>query len=87
MWLSTSTSTRSISPTKPTSSAIGCGRISNSVPSSPLSPTAAWPRRLSRITMSELTLPSSTIFATSTVSASDTRIPSTKRTSIPRRSM
>ena len=33
--------------------------------------------------MSELTLPSRTIFATSTVSASETRMPSTKRTSMP----
>src|ERR687897_3865856 len=37
--------------------------------------------------MSEFTFPSSTIFATSTVSGSDTRRPSTNRTSIPSRSM
>ena len=43
--------------------------------------------RLSRLTMSELTLPSRTIFATSTVSASETRSPSTNSTSRPSRSM
>ena len=37
--------------------------------------------------MSELSLPSRTIFATSTVSASETRSPSWKRTSMPSRSM
>ena len=63
------------------------GRISNSVPSSPESPTAGWPWRLRRWTMSELTLPSSTIFATSTVAASETRRPSTNLTSSPSRSM
>ena len=57
------------------------------VPSSPDRPTDGWPWRLSRLTMSEFTFPSSTIFATSTVSGSETRTPSTKRTSIPRRSM
>ena len=76
MWLSTSTSTRSIEPTKPTSSALATGATSKSAPSSPESPTAGWPWRLSRWTMSELSLPSRTIFATSTVSASETRRPS-----------
>ena len=38
-------------------------------------------------TMSLFCLPTSTIFATSTVASSDTRRPSTKRTSIPSRSM
>ena len=63
------------------------GRTSNSEPSSPPRPTAGWPWRLSRTRMSELILPSSTIFATSTVSASETRRPSTNFTSIPIRSM
>ena len=49
MWLSTSTSTCSISPTKPTSVAVGAaGAIANSAPSSPESPTAGWPWRLRR---------------------------------------
>ena len=87
MWSMTSTLTRSISPTKPTSSALAAGLTSNSRPSSPPSPTAGWPWRLSRLRMSELILPSSTIFATSTVSSSETRRPSTNFTSIPSRSM
>ena len=37
--------------------------------------------------MSEFTFPSRTIFATSTVSGSETRMPSTNLTSMPRRSM
>ena len=49
----------------------------NSSPSSPHSPTAGWPWRLSSSTMSLLTLPTSTILATSTVAASETRRPST----------
>ena len=87
MWSITSTLTCSISPTKPTSSVFATGRTSNSEPSSPPRPTAGWPWRLSRTRMSELILPSSTIFATSTVSASETRRPSTNFTSIPIRSM
>ena len=87
MWLRTSTSTRSISPTKPTCSARSWGAIVNIAPSSPESPTAGWPWRFSRATMSALTLPSRTIFATSTVSRSETRIPSTNLTSNPSRSM
>ena len=43
MWLSTSTSTRSIVPTKPTCSALATGATSNSEPSSPERPTAGWP--------------------------------------------
>src|SRR5262249_19145212 len=74
-------------PTKPTSAACATGLTSNSEPSSPPRPTAGWPSRLSRTRMSEFTLPSRTIFATSTVSASDTRRPSTNFTSIPSRSM
>ena len=51
---------------------------SNSEPSSPESPTAGCPWRFSRWTMSEFSLPTRTIFATSTVSASETRRPSWK---------
>src|SRR3954453_16610014 len=49
-------------------------------PSSPQSPTAGWPERLRRSTMSLFTLPTSTIFATSTVSSSETRRPPTNST-------
>src|SRR3954452_2818522 len=56
-------------------------------PSSPDSPTADCPCRLSRITMSLLTLPTRTILATSTVSSSDTRRPPTNSTGRFSRSM
>src|SRR5215212_6067350 len=51
-------------------------------PSSPHSPTAGCPWRLMRRTMSLFCLPTSTIFATSTVASSDTRSPSTKPTAV-----
>src|SRR3954469_13079576 len=89
MWLSTSTSTRSICPTKPRSVPSWAAALAtrNSKPSSPQRPTAGWPWRLSRSTMSLLTLPTRTIFATSTVSASLTRRPPTNWTGRPRGSM
>src|SRR3954469_8611452 len=89
MWLSTSTSTRSICPTKPRSVPSWAAALAtrNSKPSSPQRPTAGWPWRLRRSTMSLLTLPTRTIFATSTVSASLTRSPPTNCTGSPRRSM
>src|SRR3954451_647155 len=89
MWLSTSTSTRSMRPTKPRSvpSWAACLATRNSRPSSPQRPTAGCPWRLRRSTMSLLTLPTRTIFATSTVSASLTRSPPTNCTGSPRRSM
>src|SRR3954454_11203737 len=89
MWLSTSTSTRSMRPTNPRSvpSCGGCFATRNSSPSSPHRPTAGCPWRFSRSTMSLFTLPTRTIFATSTVSASLTRRPPTNCTGRPRRSM
>src|SRR5919112_2440084 len=89
MWSSTSTSTVSMSPTKPMSVSPPASRFLTvkSRPSSPQRPTAGWPWRLMPRTMSLFCLPTSTIFATSTVASSDTRRPSTKRTSIPSRSM
>src|SRR3954462_14539049 len=76
-------------PTKPGSvpSWGACLATRNSSPSSPQSPTAGWPWRLRRRTMSLFTLPTRTIFATSTVSASLTRNPPTNCTGRPRRSM
>ena len=59
----------------------------NSWPSSPESPTAGCPWRLMRDTMSLLTLPISTIFAISTVSASLTRRPPMNSTGMSRRFM
>ena len=87
MWLRTSTSTRWISPTKPTWSAFAAGATSKSVPSSPESPTAGEPWRFSRWTISEFSLPTRTIFAISTVSPSETRRPSWNFTSSPSLSM
>ena len=85
----TPTSTRSIRPTKPMSSPSGPLMVAtrNSSPSSPHSPTAGWPWRLMRSTMSLLTLPTSTIFAISTVAASETRRPPTNSTGMSSRSM
>src|SRR3954447_3658322 len=89
MWLRRSTSTRSISPTKPTSTPPPESVLwtRKSWPSSPQMPTADCPWRFSDRTMSLFCLPTSTIFATSTVSASDTRRPSSNFTSIPSRSI
>ncbi len=56
-----------------------------SLPSWPERPTAVPPWLLMRPTMSELTLPTSTMPATSRVAASVTRWPSTKTGSMPRR--
>src|SRR3954463_6057825 len=85
----TSTSTRSILPTKPMSSPPGAvwRATRNSDPSSPHRPTAGWPWRFRRRTMSLFTLPTRTILATSTVSSSLTRSPPTNCTGSPRRSM
>ncbi len=75
----TPTLTRSMRPTKPMSSPPGAVRRAtrNSEPSSPHRPTAGWPWRLRRSTISLLTLPTSTILATSTVFSSETRSPPT----------
>src|ERR1019366_6881236 len=85
----TPTLTRSIRPTKPMSSPPGAARRTtlNSEPSSPHRPTAGWPWRLIRNTISLLTFPTRTILATSTVSLSETRRPPTNSTGRPRRSM
>ena len=89
MWLSTSTST--LLDLADEADLVGVARCGCDLEQRPVlaaeSPTAGWPWRLSRLTMSALTLPSRTIFATSTVSASETRSPSTNLTSIPSRSM
>ena len=71
----------SIDPTKPRSRAsplaseTSCLRTWNSEPSSPQRPTAGCPWRFKRSTMSLLSLPTSTIFATSTVCSFETRRP------------
>src|SRR3954447_24882125 len=89
MWLITPVSTRSIRPTKPMSSPPGPSIVDtrNSCPSSPESPTAGCPWRLMRDTMSLLTLTTSTILATSTVSAWLTRSPPTNSTGMSSRFM
>ena len=89
MWVMTPTSTRSIWPTKPMSSPPGPSIVETrkSCPSSPESPTAGCPWRLMRETMSLLTLPTSTIFAISTVSASLTRSPPMNSTGMSSRFM
>src|SRR5215207_3571841 len=73
MWSSTSTSTVSMSPTKPMSVSPPASLFLtvNSRPSSPHSPTAGCPWRLMPSTMSLFCLPTSTIFATSTVAFGD----------------
>ena len=85
----TPVSTRSIRPTKPMSSPPGPSIVETrkSWPSSPDRPTAGCPWRLIRITMSLLTLPTRTIFATSTVSASLTRSPPMNSTGMSSRFM
>jgi hypothetical protein len=89
MWWMTLASTRSMRPTRPMSSPPGPSMVATrkSWPSSPDSPTAGCPWRLSRMTMSLLTFPTSTIFAISTVSASLTRSPPTNSTGMLSRSM
>ena len=70
-------------PTKPSSGS--CASASSSIASVPDRPSATGPKVLSAVTMSELTLPISTIWATSSVSASVTRRPSTNSVSLPMR--
>src|SRR5947208_11581073 len=85
--------TASISPPRPmsTSSPVGsrCGRrrARSSPASFPESPTALPPRWLIRPTMALLILPTRTISTISTVSSSVTRMPPTKRGSLPSRFM
>src|SRR5882672_2928925 len=81
--------TRSMLPTKPMSSPPGAVRRATrkSEPSSPHRPTAGWPWRFKRSTISLFTFPIKTIFATSTVSSSDTRRPPTNSIGSPRRCM
>ena len=69
------------------STSIAALRTRKREPSSPQIPTADWPCRFRRSTMSLFCLPTSTIFATSTVASSDTRRPSWNFTSMPSRSM
>src|SRR3954452_17778269 len=76
-------------PTNPRSVPSGAARreTRRRPPSSPLRPIADCPWRFRRRTMSLLTLPTSTILATSTVAASLTRRPPTNSTGRSRRSM
>ena len=73
--------TRVTAPTKPSSGS--CASASIRCASVPARPNASGPKPLRAVTMSALTLPISTIWATSRVSASVTRRPSTNSLALP----
>src|SRR5213594_799989 len=79
--------TRPISTSSPFASRCGRRRARSSPASFPESPTALPPRWLIRPTMALLILPTRTISTISTVSSSVTRMPPTKRGSLPSRFM